>query len=252
MWEPSVVEASPHELVGLDDPPGCRQREGGGELSRRLRQNALCMVVVVVVVLVLVSEIQLQLQTEAATETRETHRRVADGDAVPVGSLHIDVVVADGHVAEGRASGALERREEHVPPVLGELSDHPIAAIADERQDVVHGEDGLLLRAYLPTGKAGRQAGKEIESAAGWMQNCSRAKGRQEETSIKQTSRRQSLSVSRRIHRVPGMGLVLTTRYLPLGFHTSMEMGFAMAAPAAACPDPEGGKGIGGLAFKQE
>jgi len=30
------------------------------------------------------------------------------------------------------------------------------------------------------------------------------------------------------------MDLVLTTRYLPLGFHTSMEMGFAMAAPPAA------------------
>jgi len=29
------------------------------------------------------------------------------------------------------------------------------------------------------------------------------------------------------------MDLVLTTRYLPLGFHTSMGMGFAMAAPAA-------------------
>jgi hypothetical protein len=28
------------------------------------------------------------------------------------------------------------------------------------------------------------------------------------------------------------MDLVLTTRYLPLGFHTWMEMGFAMAAPA--------------------
>jgi hypothetical protein len=41
VWEPSVVEASPHELVRLDDPPGCRQREGGGELSRRLRQNTL-------------------------------------------------------------------------------------------------------------------------------------------------------------------------------------------------------------------
>jgi hypothetical protein len=49
-------------------------------------------------------------------------------------------------------------------------------------------------------------------------------------TKKKITSRRQSLSVSRRIHRVPGMDLVLTTRYLPLGFHTSMEMGFAMAA----------------------
>ena len=43
--------------------------------------------------------------------------------------------------------------------------------------------------------------------------------------------------MSRRIHRVPGMDLVLTTRYLPLGFHTSMEMGFAMAAlPAAPSP----------------
>ena len=42
------------------------------------------------------------------------------------------------------------------------------------------------------------------------------------------------MSVSRRIHRVPGMDLVLTTRYLPLGFHTSMEMGFAMAALPAA------------------
>lgn len=97
-----------------------------------------------------------QFAAAAATETRETHRRVADGDAVPVGSLHVDVVVADGHVAEGRASGALERREEHVPPVLGELSNHAVAAIADERQDVIHGEDGLLLGAYLPTGKANR------------------------------------------------------------------------------------------------
>uniref|UniRef100_A0A0A9E638 Uncharacterized protein n=1 Tax=Arundo donax TaxID=35708 RepID=A0A0A9E638_ARUDO len=43
-----------------------------------------------------------------------------------------------------------------------------------------------------------------------------------------QISRRQSLSVRRRIHRVPGMDLVLTTRYLPLGFHTSIDIGFAI------------------------
>jgi hypothetical protein len=43
------------------------------------------------------------------------------------------------------------------------------------------------------------------------------------------TSRRQSFSVRRRIHRVPGMDLVLTTRYFPLGFHTSIDIGFAMA-----------------------
>ena len=116
-----------------------------------------------VVVLVLVSIQLQQQQTEAATETRETHRRVADGDAVPVGSHHVDVVVADGHVAEGRASGALERREENVPPVLGELSNHTVAAIAHERQDVVHGEDGLLLGAYLPTGKANRVSSVDAE-----------------------------------------------------------------------------------------
>jgi hypothetical protein len=88
----------------------------------------------------------------SSNKQRLTHRRVADCDAIPVGSLDIDVVVADGHVAEDRASGALERREEHVPPVLGELSNDAVAAIADERQDVVHGEDGLVLGAYLPTG----------------------------------------------------------------------------------------------------
>ncbi|RZR93904.1 hypothetical protein BHM03_00022512 [Ensete ventricosum] len=42
------------------------------------------------------------------------------------------------------------------------------------------------------------------------------------------TSRRQSWSVKRRIQRVPGMDLVLTTLYLPLGFHTSIEIGFAI------------------------
>lgn len=143
-----MVEASPHELVGLDDPPGCRQREGGGQLSRRLRQNALCMVGVVVVVLVSICSSSNRDKRDSQACCRRRCR--------PVGSLHVDVVVADGHVAEGRASGALERREEHVPPVLGELSNHAVAAIADERQDVIHGEDGLLLGAYLPTGKANR------------------------------------------------------------------------------------------------
>ena len=78
-----------------------------------------------------------------------THRRVADGDAVPVGSLDVDVVVADGHVAESRPAGALEGREEHLPPVLGELPNDSVAPVANERQDVVDGEDGLGLGAYL-------------------------------------------------------------------------------------------------------
>jgi len=111
---------------------------------------------VLVLVAIAIQLQQQQQQTKAATETGETHRGIADGDSVPVGSLHIDVVVADGHVAEGRASGTLERREENVTPVLSELSNHTVAAIADERQDVIHGEDGLLLGAYLPTGKANR------------------------------------------------------------------------------------------------
>jgi hypothetical protein len=80
-----------------------------------------------------------------------TYRGVADGDAVPGGCLDIDVVVADGHVGEGRPSCALECREEHLPPVLRELADDAVAAVADEREDVVHGEDGLGLRANLET-----------------------------------------------------------------------------------------------------
>lgn len=42
------------------------------------------------------------------------------------------------------------------------------------------------------------------------------------------TSTRQSCAVRRLIQRVPGMGLVLTTRYFPLGFHTSIDIGFAI------------------------
>lgn len=42
------------------------------------------------------------------------------------------------------------------------------------------------------------------------------------------TSRRQSCSIKRLIQRVPGMDLVLTTRYFPLGFHTSIDTGFAI------------------------
>jgi hypothetical protein len=32
---------------------------------------------------------------------------------------------------------------------------------------------------------------------------------------------------------VPGMDFVLTTRYLPLGFHTSIDIGFAIAKAVA-------------------
>jgi hypothetical protein len=87
----------------------------------------------------------LPIEQQHANIYLTTHRRVADGDAVPVGSLD----VAHGHVAEGRPAGALEGREEHLSPVLSELPDDGVAAVADERQDVVDGEDGLGLGAYL-------------------------------------------------------------------------------------------------------
>ena len=43
------------------------------------------------------------------------------------------------------------------------------------------------------------------------------------------TSTRQSCWTSKLIQRVPGMDFVLTTLYLPLGFHTSMETGLAIS-----------------------
>jgi hypothetical protein len=91
-----------------------------------------------------------------------TYRGVADGDAVPGGCLDVDVVVADGHVGEGRPSRALECREEHLSPVLRELADDAVAAVADEREDVVHGEDGLGLRADL---EAAAVVGEEADPA---------------------------------------------------------------------------------------
>ena len=47
--------------------------------------------------------------------------RVADGDVIPVGSVDVDVVLPDGHVAEGCPTGALERGEQHFSPVLCQL-----------------------------------------------------------------------------------------------------------------------------------
>ncbi|PKI52451.1 hypothetical protein CRG98_027143 [Punica granatum] len=47
---------------------------------------------------------------------------------------------------------------------------------------------------------------------------------------VKVTSTRQSCSIKRLIHRVPGMGFVLTTLYFPFGFHTSIATGFAIGA----------------------
>ena len=35
---------------------------------------------------------------------------VADGDVIPVGSIDVDVVLPDGHVAEGCPTGTLECR----------------------------------------------------------------------------------------------------------------------------------------------
>lgn len=51
----------------------------------------------------------------------QTHRGVANGDSMLIGGVHVDVVVADGHVAEGGPSGPPQRREQHVPPVLRQL-----------------------------------------------------------------------------------------------------------------------------------
>jgi hypothetical protein len=43
---------------------------------------------------------------------------VTDGDAIPVRSINVDVVVPYDRVAKGRPASAFERREEQLPKIF--------------------------------------------------------------------------------------------------------------------------------------